>query len=131
MEKNNNFELIGHLQVMEEPLSSLYADKVSGNMYIFVRIFEDMDNASFVLSEVSPSIVVDYMDGKVGLKSIFSNHKAYYYVYQNKQLSLSDFRPLTNEDATSRLSMDGLDDMYDRTLSYRSVPLKQYLRHIV
>lgn len=131
MEKNNNFELVGHLQVMDEPLSSLYADKVSGNMYIFVRIFEDMDNASFVLSEVSPSIVVDYMDGKVGLKSIFSNHKAYYYVYQNKQLSLSDFRPLTNEDATSRLSMDGLDDMYDRTLSYRSVPLKQYLRHIV
>lgn len=131
MEKNNNFELVGHLQVMDEPLSSLYADKVSGNMYIFVRIFEDMDNASFVLSEVSPSIVADYMDGKVGLKSIFSNHKAYYYVYQNKQLSLSDFLPLTNEDATSRLSMDGLDDMYDRTLSYRSVPLKQYLRHIV
>lgn len=131
MEKNNNFELVGHLQVMEEPLSSLYADKVSGNMYIFVRIFEEMDNASFVLSEVSPSIVVDYMDGKVGLKSIFSNNKAYYYVCQNKQLSLSDFRPLTNEDATSRLSMDGLDDLYDRTLSYRSVPLKRYLRHIV
>lgn len=131
MEKNNNFELVGHLQVMEEPLSSLYADKGSGIMYIFVRIFEDMDNESFILSEVSPSVIVDYMDGKVGLKSIFSNHKAYYYINNNTQLSLSDFHPLTNEDATSRLSMDGLDDLYDRSLSYRSVPLKQYLRRIV
>ena len=131
MKINNNFELVGHLQVMEEPLSSLYADKGSGVMYFFVRIFEDMNEASFILSEVSPSVVVDYMDGKIGLKSIFSNHKVYYYINRNPQLSISDFHPLTNEDATNRLSLDGLDDMYDRSLSYRSVPLKQYLKHIV
>lgn len=129
--KKSNFELLGHLQVMEEPLSSLYTDKLSGVMYIFVRLFENMDDPSFVLSEVSPSTVVDYMEGKVGLTSIFQNNKAYYYRHQHDVLSTTDFKPLTREDATHRLNLDGLDDLYDKTLSYRSVPLMQYLRRFV
>lgn len=131
MKKNEEFLLVGHLQVMEEPLSSLYTDRLSGVFYLFVRLFEDTKSSTFVLSEVTPLQVVDYMEGRLGLRSIFGHNKSYYYQHQHSQLSKSDFLPLTTDKAYEKLDSDGLEDKFDRELSYRSVPLKQYLKTMV
>ena len=131
MKKNEDFHLLGHLQVMEEPLSSLYADRQSGVFYLFVRLFEDTQSSTFVLSEVTPLQVVEYMEGRLGLRSIFCHNKTYYYQHHNPKLSKSDFLPLTTAMACEKLDSDGLEDKFDRELSYRPVPLKQYLKTMV
>ena len=131
MDKNENISLLGHLQVLDEPLSSLYADRSRGVLYLFVRLFDESPVSTFVLSEVTPVQVVDYMEGRVGLKGIFGKNKAYYYKEGHLTLDASDFMPLTKSKAREKLGWDGLDDKFDSQLAYRSVPLKQYLRSIM
>lgn len=128
MNKNDNFLLVGHLQVMEEPLSSLYTDSASGVYYLFVRLFEETAFSTFVLTEVTPVEVVEYMEGRLGLKCIFSHRPSYYYQQQNHELRVSDFKKLTTAKAYEKLELDGLEDLFDRHLSYKMAPLKQYLK---
>ena len=46
-------------------------------------------------------------------------------------LDASDFTPITKANARKKLSRDGLEDMFDMQLAYRSVPLKQYIRKMI
>lgn len=131
MRKNEDFRLVGHLQVMEEPLSSLYMDNISGLFYLFVRLFEETTFSTFILTEVAPHEVVDYMEGRLGLRGIFSLRDAYYYQHQSEKLHSSDFKLLSIDKTFEMLEADGLDDKFDRHLSYRMVPMKQYLKKIV
>ena len=93
--KNEDFILVGHLQVLDEALSSLYSDRKSGQYFLFVRVYEDEDDNTFVLTQVQPSVVLDYIDGKVGLKQIFSLSPSYFYkqVVQNC-MRREDFVPI-------------------------------------
>lgn len=131
MNKNENISLLGHLQVLDEPLSSLYADRTRGVLYLFVRLFEETSVSTFVLTEVTPVQVMDYMEGRLGLSSIFGKSRSYYYEEIHMTLDAADFLPLTKAKAREKLSCDGLDDKFDMQLAYRSVPLKQYLRSIM
>lgn len=127
MIKKCNFVLLGHLQVFDEPLSSLYSETNSKKLYLFVRLFNEDDQESYVLCDISPIMVVSYMDGKIGLDEIFSKNQTYYYEKKNEELAFSDFSFIENNKAVEFLKMDGLDDYFDKSLSYKSVPLKQYL----
>ncbi len=131
MNKNNGFRLVGHLQVLDEPLSSLYTDCSSGLYYLFVRLFEDTQFSTFVLTEVTPHEVVDYMEGRIGLRGMFSHGASYYYQNHGEELRTSDFKRLSSANAFKKLKLDGLEDNFDRHLAYRMVPLKQYLKAIV
>lgn len=131
MNKTENISLLGHLQVLDEPLSSLYADRNSGVLYLFVRLFEETSVSTFLLTEVTPLQVMDYMEGRLGLKGIFGQNKSYYYEEVHVTLDAADFLPLTKAKAREKLSSDGLDDKFDMQLAYRSVPLKQYLRRMM
>ena len=73
---NTNFILVGHLQVLGIPLSSLYKDNQNNVYYLTVRSFEDVDVATYVMSEVTPANVVDYMEKRIGLRSIFGDRKS-------------------------------------------------------
>jgi len=130
MNNNNGIRLVGHLQVMDEPLSSLYTDSSCGLYYLFVRLFEDTQFSTFVLTEVTPHEVVDYMEGRVGLRGMFSHGASYYYQNHGEELRTSDFKRLSSANAYKKLESDGLADKFDRHLSYRMVPLKQYLMAI-
>ena len=46
---------------MDEPLSSLYADRVSGKYFLSVRLYEDIDEDSYLFSEVIPELVLKYL----------------------------------------------------------------------
>lgn len=129
MKRKEDFLLVGHLQVMEEPMSSLYTDSISGKYFLFVRICEDQSDDVFVLSEVKPTSVLEYMNGHLGLKAIFSNSPTYYYK-KGREATLTSklFLPLSQDQAVLRINNDYPNDMFDRRLAYRSVTLKNYLR---
>ena len=130
--KNEDFILVGHLQVLDEALSSLYSDRKSGQYFLFVRVYEDDNDNTFVLTQVQPSVVLDYIDGKVGLKQIFSLSPSYFY----KQVVQScmrreDFVPIDNQEVDRKLQDDGLDDSFNMALANNSVGIRNYLRKVV
>lgn len=130
--KNEDFILVGHLQVQDEALSSLYSDRKSGQYFLFVRVYEDDNDNTFVLTQVQPSVVLDYIDGKVGLKQIFSLSPSYFY----KQVVQScmrreDFVPIDNQEVDRKLQDDGLDDTFNMALANNSVGIRNYLRKVV
>ena len=129
--KKVDFVLIGHLQVMDEPLSSLYVENHSGKYYIFVRIYDDDDDA-YVCSEVQLGCVLSYMNHDVGLNKIFRDYPSYHYVRKGGEyLQSKDFIPLTSEQATAELSKDGLDDYFDNNIAYKSVSLKNHILELL
>lgn len=132
MKKNEDFILVGYLQVLDEALSSLYSDRNSGQFFLFVRVYEDENDNTFVLTQVQPSVVLDYIDGKVGLKQIFSLSPSYYYkqVVRNS-LRKEDFVPIDNMEVDRKLQDDGLDDIFNIALAANSVGIKNYLRKVV
>ncbi len=130
--KNEDFILVGHLQVLDEALSSLYSDRKSGQYFLFVRVYEDDNDDTFVLTQVQPSVVLDYIDGKVGLKQIFSLSPSYFYkqVVQNC-MRREDFVPIDNQEVDRKLQDDGLDDTFNMALANNSVGIRNYLRKVV
>ena len=130
--KNEDFILVGHLQVLDEALSSLYSDRNSGQFFLFVRVYEDEDDNTFVLTQVQPSVVLDYIDGRVGLKQIFSLSPSYYYKQVARNcLRKEDFVPIDNMEVDRKLQDDGLDDTFNIALADNSVGIKNYLRKVV
>ncbi len=132
MKRHDEFVLIGHLQVMDEPLSSLYADRLNGKYFLSVRLYEDIDDESYLFSEVVPELVLKYMSGQLGLKTLFESEPSFYYRVEGRRvLDFKNFLPLSREEGCKRLLEDGsLDDMYDKQLAYRSVNLKNYLTNL-
>lgn len=131
MKKNEDFVLIGHLQVLDEALSSLYSDRKSGQYFLFVRVYEDNDDNSFVLTQVQPAMILDYINGKVGLKQIFSLSRSFYYrKNKNEELSSEDFIPIDSKETDRKLQEDGLDDVFNVALAVNSVGIKNYLQNI-
>ncbi len=132
MKQYSEFVLIEHLQVMDEPLSSLYADRESGKYFLSVRLYEDIEEESYLFSEVVPELVLKYMGRQLGLRALFEAETSFYYRTNNQQvLSLTNFTPLSREESYRRLSAEGsLDDMYDIHLAYRSAFLKRYLTNL-
>lgn len=118
--------------MLDEALSSLYSDRKSGQYFLFVRVYEDDNDNTFVLTQVQPSVVLDYIDGKVGLKQIFSLSPSYFYkqVVQNC-MRREDFVPIDNQEVDRKLQDDGLDDTFNMALANNSVGIRNYLRKVV
>lgn len=129
MKQHEEFVLIEHLQVMDEPLSSLYADRKSGKYFLSVRLYENIEYESYLFSEVVPELILKYMSRQLGLKTLFETKPSFYYRVDGQHgLNPKNFIPLSQEESCKRLFADGsLDDMYDIHLAYRSTNLKKYL----
>ena len=129
---NTNFILVGHLQVLGIPLSSLYKDNQNNVYYLTVRSCEDVDVATYVMSEVTPANVVDYMEKRIGLRSIFGEGKLFEYQHTDgENLSKERMIPIRKKKAYALLKNDGLEDSFDDSLAYKSYALKRYLRNVV
>ena len=127
---NDEFKLVGHLQVLDEALSSLYSSQQGGKLFLFVRIYEDCDDSTFLLSEVRPSIVIDYIERKVGLKQIFSHSPSYYYKRKENMHTLysKDFISIGVEEVYSKLLDGSLDDLFSYELACNSIGIKRHLQ---
>lgn len=132
MKQHDEFVLIEHLQVLNEPLSSLYADSKSGKYFLSVRLYENIKDKSYLFLEVVPELILKYMNGQIGLKKLFKTKPSFYYRVDGQHiLSLVNFLPISQEESCKRLSTNSsLDDMYDIHLAYRSANLKNYLRNL-
>lgn len=131
MKQNNDMILIGHLQVMDVPLSSLYSECKSGKFFISIRLYEDNEDESYMFAEIAPKSVLEYMNKQLGLKDIFCMLPSFYYKKNNTQsLSMESFQPLSLEESRRMFIDEGsLDDMFDNNLAYKSMSLKNYLRN--
>lgn len=129
---NTNFILVGHLQVLGIPLSSLYKDRQNNIYYLTVRSSEDVDVATYVMSEVTPSVVVDYMEKRVGLRTIFGKGKLFEYQdIEGRPLNVEAMVPIRKQEAYMLLDNDCLTDSFDDSLAYKSYALKRYLRNAI
>ena len=131
MKQNNDMILVGHLQVMDEPLSSLYSERKSGKFFISIRLYEDSEDESYMFAEIAPKSVLEYMNGRLGLKEIFCMVPSFYFRKSDTQsLSMESFQPLSLEDSCRMFTDEAsLGDMFDDNLAYKSVSLKNYLRN--
>lgn len=131
MGKSDDMILVGHLQVMDEPLSSLYSVRKSGKFFISIRLYEDNEEKSYMFAEIAPKSVLEYMNGQLGLKEIFCVVPSFYFRKNNAQsLSIESLQRLSLEDSCRMFANEAsLGDLFDNNLAYKSVSLKNYLRH--
>lgn len=125
---NKGFALVGHLQVMGEPLSSLYVDRQTDMYYLTVRSFVNIGIQTYVMSQVKPTIVVAYMNRQIGLHTIFETNPVFEYKrVAGQKLRVEDIRPVHRGKAFELLDNNAMDDCFDESLAYKSFSLKNYL----
>ena len=67
--KTYSFKRIGDLQTMGIAFISLYIDEREHGLYVSVRTSKESNSHPvFILSSISPSALIDYMEQKVSLK---------------------------------------------------------------
>lgn len=78
MTRTNNMQFIGNLQVYSSPYASLYLDRDGNRLCVFVRITKPRDkDAVFAVTTVSKSVLNEYLQKSLGLRSMFgaSEHR--------------------------------------------------------
>lgn len=125
---NEQLYLVGHLQVMDEPLASLYVDHAIGRYYLFVRLYVNVTKPTFLVAQVSLYQIQKYMRKEFGLNDIFSHSNAYLFsATKLLDFSSSMLVPLQRAKALELLKKDEVDDLFDKHLSYKYVALKNYI----
>lgn len=125
---NEQLNLVGHLQVMDEPLASLYVDHACGRYYLLVRLYVNVTKPTFLVAQVSLSQILKYMRQEIGLSDIFNHSDAFLF----SAMDLTDFSssmlvPLQRAKALKLLKTDDVDNLFDKHLSYKYVALKNYI----
>jgi len=122
-----NFRLIGHLQVIDEPLVSLYTNLGDSKLYLFVRDYEH--DGAFMLAEVKANDVLEYFENKLGLFSLFNSRIGYSYLsHEGCVLSTHDFIPINNIEKERFLHNVQSFDMFDKMYGLDEVFTRHYLR---
>lgn len=128
-ENNNLLELVGHLQVTDQPLLSLYVTQSGETLFFFYRLRKN----EYYLTEVTPSDVIAYLDEKMGLLQIFMARDDYLYHHKSRHAAAtSDFISI---DETKRNELQRRIrnfDMYDDLFGLDEIKVRHYLkdRHI-
>lgn len=75
VEKKNMF-LVGTLQDYGKPYASLFLDRDTDSLYLFVRLLglDPGSDSEYLATKVSSTEISRYMSREVGLKSIFATH---------------------------------------------------------
>ena len=128
-ENNNLLELVGHLQVTDQPLLSLYVTQSGETLFFFYRLRKN----EYYLTEVTPSDVIAYLDEKMGLLQIFMASDDYLYHHKSRHAAAtSDFISI---DETKRNELQRRIrnfDVYDDLFGLDEIKVRHYLkdRHI-
>ena len=126
MKKNNEkLELVGHLQVTDQPLLSLYVTQGGTTLFFFYRLNRNM----YYLTKVTPNEVIDYLDEKMGLLQIYTASEDYLYHHKARHSAkITDFVPM---DLRKRDEIQGQIksfDMYDDLFGLDEVKVRHYLK---
>lgn len=128
--KQNDLILIGHLQVLDESLTAVYKNNRNGRFYISVRIF-DSNDYDILLIECQPSIVLDYMEKKIGLHAIIDEYCTAFYILTNSQTDRKKIHPVETNLIKKMIEQNAIPDMFDSRLTYHSWALKTYIKNLI
>lgn len=88
---NENIYFVGVLQDLGMPYASLYVDKESRQLYLFVRVSEN-GNMDYFAANVSTHEVESYMNEDLGLVKIFNSRPVWYAtINDNDEIYLNKF----------------------------------------
>ncbi|MCQ2133996.1 MAG: hypothetical protein MJY88_03420 [Bacteroidales bacterium] len=121
---NEQFNLVGHLQVTDTPLLSLYVDVETSFLYFFLRACEE----DYILKKIDPNVVIDYMDCKVGLSSIFGTEGCYmFHKTKKRPLSSTYFTLISEGEIKQKMAPFKMFDIYDDMFGYDEVIARHYI----
>lgn len=130
MKKENNIlELVGHLQVTDQPLLSLYVTQGGDTLFFFYRLKKN----EYYLTEVTPTEVIAYLDDKMGLLQIFMASDDYLYHHKSSHAAAtSDFISVDEAKRNELQRRIRNFDMYDDLFGLDEIKVRHYLkdRHI-
>lgn len=128
--KQNDLILIGHLQVLDESLTAVYKNKRNGRFYMSIRTF-DSNDYDILLIESHPSIVLDYMEKKIGLHTIINEYCTVSYILTNSHTCRKKIRPVETNLIKKMIEQNTIPDMFDSRLAYHSWALKKYIKNLI
>lgn len=110
-----NLRLLGDLQVYDMPYLSLYGDEDSGVFYLAFRISGyKFGAADYLVTPVSASRILDYMNQKITLKNLYEESTHIFFWHKRRGikggLSLSHDRLLENRVDDSTFNPNLCDD---------------------
>lgn len=130
MQNDEYMTLVGHIQVLDVPLVSLYYDTASDRYFVAITLFGCDEMYAYLFVDITVETALKYMREEITMLTILALSKNYYYYknYGNKDLELSDLRPISKINAYRLFSKEaGVKPEYDRQLAYKSVGLKNFL----
>lgn len=120
------FRLVGHLQVTDVPLLSLYTDISDGTLYLTLRAYDDKE--AYIIKQVLPQTVLDYMDCRRGLLNIFTDGVGYiFYRTSKEKISHKRFGQLDDAQMRDRLKSFAPFDTYDEILGFDEVKARHFI----
>lgn len=123
---DGTWSLVGHLQVLDEALVSLY--KYNDEYYIAIRLYEEDDNESWLFVLTSPNFVVAYIDRLFGLHTLLLDMPCYYFV-NDGELTFDKLKQIENEKAFKLFNKyAAVKHRFSKEMAYKSVGLKQHLK---
>lgn len=123
--KNNRLELVGHLQVTDQPLLSLYVTQAGDALFFFYRLKRN----EYYLTKVKPNDVIAYLDEKMGLLQIFMASDDYVYHHKSRHTAAtSDFIRI---DESRRIELQHQIEsfnMYDDLFGLDEIKVRHYIK---
>ena len=123
-ENNNRLELVGHLQVTDQPLLSLYVTQSGDALFFFYRLKRN----EYYLTKVTPSEVIAYLDEKIGLLQIYMASDDYMYHHKSRHAAATtDF--ITIDDVKRNELQHCIEsfNMYDDLFGLDEIKVRHFI----
>ena len=126
MKKNGEIlELVGHLQVTDQPLLSLYVTQSGDALFFFYR----MKRNEYYLTQVTPHEVIAYLDEKLGLVQIYMGSEDYVYHHRSSRSAMtSDFMEIDGQRREEMQRRIKSFDQYDDVFGLDEIRVRHYLK---
>ena len=122
--KITDFILIGHIQVLDESILSLYYNFISDRYFLFIKILTDNDeDKCIILVETKIKDIIDYMNRIITINDIFNNTDNYHLL----NLKDNSDKILNKQELQDLCEENFIPYTFDKYLAYRSIPLKNIL----
>lgn len=126
MKKNGEIlVLVGHLQVTDQPLLSLYVTQSGELLFFFYR----MKKNEYYLTQVTPHEVIAYLDEKMGLVQIYGESEDYVYHHRSSHSAMtSDFLEVDGPIREKMQRRIKNLDRYDDVFGLDEIRVRHYLK---
>ena len=123
--ETNRLLLVGHLQVTDQPLLSLYVTQSGDALFFFYRLRRN----EYYLTKVTAGEVLAYLNEQMGLIQIFSESADYLYYHKSRHTArTTDFVPIDVEKRNKLQTEMKVFDKYDEVFGLDEIKVRHYLK---